>query len=296
MSKLGKKFIRITVHQDDKSKLEYLIERLSYIMKDLDLSEPEFEPKSENVNYSLRVSYRSKLDILVESLTINGFYIESSDEKIIEIINNSNEKYREELKRYAASIDLKKNVNKKHDNLDKLIDEGKYKELIKVAKDVTYNPESITKAKAGISLSVNNLIIMVIDKFSRQKMDIEEAISTLTTITSDKELPYFNCREWMYQAGIVAIELCSQRDYAIKNLIKISNQKNSDQLINVKAAIKFSEILFGNLAKYEEQIKLATKELNTRWLSNIAEAYRNKLSKEENDSFDKLVEFVKESK
>ncbi|MBX3009625.1 MAG: hypothetical protein KF816_16500 [Melioribacteraceae bacterium] len=296
MSKLGKKFIRITVHQDDKSRLEYLIERLSYIMKDLDLSEPEFEPKSENVNYSLHVSYRSKLDILVESLTINGFYIESSDEKIIEIIKNSNDKYREELKRYAASLDLKKNVNKKHDNLDKLIDEGKYKELIKVAKDVTYNPESITKAKAGIPLSVNNLIIKVIDRFSRQKMDIEEAISTLTTITSDKELPYFNSREWMYQAGIVAVELCSQRDYAIKNLIKISNQKNSDQLINVKAAIKFSEILFGNLTKYEEQIKLATKELNTRWLSNVAEAYRNKLSKEENEAFDKLVDFINDSK
>jgi hypothetical protein len=265
-------------------------------MKDLDLSEPEFEPKSENVNYSLHVSYRSKLDILVESLTINGFYIESSDEKIIEIIKNSNDKYREELKRYAASLDLKKNVNKKHDNLDKLIDEGKYKELIKVAKDVTYNPESISKAKAGIPLSVNNLIIKVIDRFSRQKMDIEEAISTLTTITSDKELPYFNSREWMYQAGIVAVELCSQRDYAIKNLIKISNQKNSDQLINVKAAIKFSEILFGNLTKYEEQIKLATKELNTRWLSNVAEAYRNKLSKEENEAFDKLVDFINDSK
>lgn len=296
MSKLGKKLIHITVHQDDKSRLEYLIERLSYIMKDLELSEPEFEPKSENVNYSLHVSYRSKLDILVESLTINGFYIESSDERIIEIIKNSNEKYREELKRYAASLDLKKNVNKRHDNLDKLIDEGKYKELIKVAKDVTYNPESITKAKTGIPLSVNNLIINVIDRFSRQKIDIEEAISTLTKITSDKELPYFNSRELMYQAGIVAVELCSQKDYAIKNLIKISNQKNSDQLINVKAAIKFSEILFGNLTKYEEQIKLATKELNTRWLSNVAEAYRNKLSKEENDSFDKLVDFINESK
>ncbi|MCX7875010.1 MAG: hypothetical protein N2321_02460 [Melioribacteraceae bacterium] len=80
---------------------------------------------------------------------------------------------------------------------------------------------------------------------------------------------------------------------SINNLIKISNLKNVDAIINLKAAAKFSEIALSDEEKYKNQIKQATKELNIRWLINLIEPFRDKLSNEENENIDKLIEHIK---
>ena len=63
--------------------------------------------------------------------------------------------------------------------------------------------------------------------------------------------------------------------------------------INLKAAAKFSVIALGDENKYKNQIKAATKELSVRWLMNLVEPYRDKLSDEENENIDKLVDYIK---
>ncbi|KAF0160181.1 MAG: hypothetical protein FD188_1995 [Ignavibacteria bacterium] len=61
----------------------------------------------------------------------------------------------------------------------------------------------------------------------------------------------------------------------------------------MKAAAKFSVIALGDENKYKNQIKAATKELSVRWLMNLVEPYRDKLSDEENENIDKLVDYIK---
>lgn len=97
----------------------------------------------------------------------------------------------------------------------------------------------------------------------------------------------------MMQAANVGFELCTKNNEAISNLIKISNQKNVDYLINLKAAAKFSEIVLSDETKYKSQIKFATRELNVRWLMNLIEPFRDKLSDEENENINKLIEYIK---
>lgn len=291
-----KKIIHVTIHQDDKSKLEYLIDRFKYIVRDVVLSDPVFQPKSEYVNYSISFSYRTNLEILLEALIINGFEIDSSDELVALHIEKSNNKYLEDLRRFAASVDIKRKINKTHNSLDTLVTQGQYRELIKISKDITYTPDTITLARASISLSVSNAIFKVIEKNSTGKMNIDEATNELFAIATDKELPFLNCTEWMTQAGKVAIELSAKTNSGLKNLIKICNQKSLNQLVNIAAAIKFSEVALAEPIKYEESINYASKELNTRWLYNIAEPYRDTFSEEENELLDNLINFIRETK
>lgn len=76
-------------------------------------------------------------------------------------------------------------------------------------------------------------------------------------------------------------------------MIKISNRNNVDAIINLKAAAKSAEIALADQEKYELQIKQATKELNIRWLLNLIEPLRVKLSEDENENIDKLIEHIK---
>lgn len=171
--------------------------------------------------------------------------------------------------------------------------EGNYQELARVAKDVTYSPETIQKARAGLSRAVTNTIIKTIENVSKYRISVDKGIEKLLDIATDNDLKFLKQHELMLQAANVAFELCLKNNESITNLIRISNLKNVDIIINLKAAAKFSEIALADEEKYQNQIKQATKELNIRWLTNLIEPFRDKLSDEENQNIDKLIEHIK---
>ncbi|MEW6651949.1 MAG: hypothetical protein AB1394_00620, partial [Bacteroidota bacterium] len=160
-------------------------------------------------------------------------------------------------------------------------------------KDITYSPETIKTARSCLSRAVTNCMIKTIENVSKYKITVDEGIKILLAMATDNDLKYLKQDELMMQSANVAFELCTKNNEAISNLIKISNQKNVDYLINLKAAAKFSEIALSDENKYKNQIKAATKDLNVRWLMNLVEPYRDKLSDEENENIDKLVDYIK---
>lgn len=285
--------IKVLINENDRSRFEYMLEQFQYIISSIEAEPIEFMPDKKNFFCLITVGKPNQLEMVIEILNLNGFEISSNDEKIQQILEKINQKYLEELADYAKSVEIKKRANKTHPSLDKLITEGNYQELAKVAKDVTYSPETIQKARSGLSRAVTNTIIKTIENVSRYKISIDKGIEILLEIATDNDLKFLKQHELMLQAANVAFELCLKNNDSITNLIRISNLKNVDVIINLKAAAKFSEIALADEEKYQNQIKQATKELNIRWLTNLIEPFRDKLSDEENQNIDKLIEHIK---
>ena len=289
----SKNKVRVNVQEDDKTRFEFLLVQFQYLIREIEVSAPELLPETKEYTYVLGVSPVSHFNLVVEILSINGYIVQSNDKSVKDVINNVKERYQEELKQYAATIDIKKAVNKTYPSFEKAVNAGEYAELLKISKDVTYSPETVSKAHNNISRAVTNAIFKNIENVSKYKITVDEGIKNLLTIASDNSLKYHNCQELMLQAANVAFELCGKNSDVITTLIKISNQKNSNTIINLKAAAKFAEIALSDEKKYNVQIKFAIRELNIRWLKNIVEPFRDKLSSEENMLIDKLIDHIK---
>ncbi len=285
--------IKVLIHESDRSRFEYMLEQFQYLIRDIDAAPLELASNNKDFTCVLTISKQSQFALVIEVLNLNGFVIQSDDKKVKSILEKINQQYIDGLAVYAQNVELKKGVNKTHPGLEKLITEGNYSELIKVSKDITYSPETIKTARLGVSRAVTNCMIKTIENVSKFKITVDEGIKSLLGLATDNDLKYLKQDELMMQAANVAFELCTKNNDAVSNLIKISNQKNVDYLINLKAAAKFSEIALSDETKYKNQIKIATKELNVRWLINLIDPYRDKLSDEENENIDKLVEYIK---
>ncbi|MDF1611200.1 hypothetical protein [Stygiobacter electus] len=288
-----KEKIKVLINENDRSRFEYMLEQFQYIISSIEADPIEFMPDKKNFFCLITVGKSNQLEMVIEILKLNGFEISTNDKKIQQILEKINQKYLEELAEFAKNVEIKKRANKTHPSLDKLIIEGNYQELARIAKDVTYSPETIQKARAGLSRAVTNTIIKTIENVSKYRISVDKGIEKLLDIATDNDLKFLKQHELMLQAANVAFELCLKNNESITNLIRISNLKNVDIIINLKAAAKFSEIALADEEKYQNQIKQATKELNIRWLTNLVEPFRDKLSDEENQNIDKLIEHIK---
>lgn len=288
-----KEKIKVIIEENDRTRFEYMLAQFQYIISDIETSPLELMPDKKNFFCLLTVGRPSQFELVIEILNVNGFTIDTSNKKVEEILEKLNQKYLAELAEFAATVDIKRRANKTHPSLDKLIAEGNYQELAKIAKDVTCSPETIQKARAGLSRAVSNTIIKIIENVSKFRISVNKGIEDLLAIATDNDLKFLKQHELMLQAANVAFELCLKNSDAINNLIKISNLKNVDAIINLKAAAKFAEIALADQEKYELQIKQATKELNIRWLLNLIEPLQDKLSEDENENIDKLIEHIK---
>lgn len=291
--RFSKPKIKVLILENDRSRFEYMLEQFQYLIRDIEATPLELADNHKDYTCVITVSKQTQFALVIEVLDLNGFVIQTDDKKVKSILEKVNQKYLDELAVYASSVDLKKGVNKSHPGLEKLITEGHYAELIRISKDITYSPETLKAARTGVSRAVTNCMIKTIENVSKYKITVDEGIKILLAMATDGELKFLKQDELMMQAANVAFELCTKNNEAISNLIRISNQKNVDYIINLKAAAKFSEIALGDEAKYKNQIKVATKELNVRWLMNLVEPFRDKLSDEENENIDKLVEYIK---
>lgn len=288
-----KEKIKVIINENDRSRFEYMLEQFQYIISSIEAEPIELMPDKKNFYCLISVNKLSQLELLIEILNLNGFEIVTNDKKVQNILEKLNQKYLQELAEFAATVDIKRRANKTHPFLEKLISDGNYQELAKIIKDVTYSPETIEKARAGLSRAVTNTIIKTIENVSKYKISVDKGVENLLAISTDNDLKFLKQHELMLQAANVAFELCLKNPYGIKNLIKISNLKNVDTIINLKAAAKFSEITLSDDNKFEQQLKLGIKELNIRWLENLLEPFRDKLSKEENENIDKLIDYIK---
>lgn len=290
---LNKSKIRVLINEDDKSRFEYMLEQFLFLIRDIDATPLEFSRSRKIYNCTITVTKNNHYELLIQVLKINGFGIQSNDKRIQDILNNLNTKYFEKIYESIPDIELKRKVNKTHPGIDKFISDGNYSELTKISKDITYSPETIIKARSGISRAIVNTIVKTIEKVSKYKINVVEAVKNLLAIATDPELKYLKHDELMMQAANVAFEICTKDSDSFVILIKIANLKNIDYLLNLKAAARFSEILLSDEKKYTVRLKASIKELNTRWLVNLVELFSDKLEIEEKENIEKLIAYSK---
>ncbi len=290
---LNRSKVRVLINEDDKSRFEYMLEQFQFLIRDIEATPLELTNNHKDYECVIAVTKHSHFELLIEVLKTNGFGIQTNDKKVKDILDKLNSKYLGEISEFISTIEVKKNVNKTHPGLDKLVSDGNYTELIKIAKDITYSPETIVKARTGISRAITNYIIKTIENVSKYKIDIAEAVKILLAIAIDTDLKYFKHDELMMQAADVAFEICTKDPDSITNLIKIANQKNVDYLLNLKAASKFAEIALVDEYKYKSQLKQATKDLNIRWLINLLDLFPDKIEQEEKENIEKLISYIK---
>lgn len=188
---------------------------------------------------------------------------------------------------------LKNNTVKKDPNsLESLVADGEYEKVIDLSKNVKAGYQMMKKAKESVEEAVKNAIKITFGNGSRNRAYLEESITKLIQIGTDKRLKLLNKTDLMTAAGLRAIKLCDSSTDNISDLILIANNNMLPNIVTIKAASKFSETIFKEPEKYEEDFKYAQKYLNTRWILIAKDVVINQMSLTEKLNIKNLVEYI----
>ncbi len=176
--------------------------------------------------------------------------------------------------------------------LDKIISEGDYEKVIQVSRNIKSGFDAMKKAKENIDAAVNKSIQTLYGKALKNEMYLDESITELIKIGTNKELRILNKVDLMKDAGMKAVDLCAGSFENVSDLVTISNSNFIPNIVSIKAAVKFAEIIFNDPEKYKEEYQYAVKHLNTRWILIARDIVINKLSESEKAYLKKLIDYI----
>ncbi|MBL1212490.1 MAG: hypothetical protein HND52_03915 [Ignavibacteriae bacterium] len=231
----------------------------------------------------------------IETLVYNDMKILLPDENTKDIINRVKERRIQAAINSSIKIDERKPVRKKvsTEDVDEIVYFGNYESLINVSKNINNEKEVIEKAAGNIDACINRAIDIAVIEAKNDKALINRSIKRLIEIASDKKIKSLNKINLLKRAGFEAIELCATDWETIKDLINIANNNQLHNLVNIKSAIKFYEVAFGNRTKYKNEIDAAVKKLNIRWLTIVLDVVENSLTQYEKSQLDSLIDAIK---
>jgi len=242
------------------------------------------------ISFKVHVGFYSKI---LEKFAYNDIPIIMNNKKEIKFVDNKKEEKRRKLRSQGWS-DL--SVDRKQvsfQELEELSVQGKIRKVAKEAKGgVGSKIEIINKAKELLSNTILNAIEHLIGYSEGSNRKKEEAIHELLQIASDKDLKTFQKKKEMFKAGEAAINIALSDETLFQNLITIANYSKLDHLINLKAAIGLAGIVLCVEENDKIDFSNVIKSLNTRWLKIAYETVQQKLSNEEQTSFNDLISFV----
>ena len=234
--------------------------------------------------------------IILEKFAYNDIPIIMKDKKVLEFIDEKKLQKKRKMQTQGWS---EISVSKKQisfSELIKLAEEGKIKEIAKEAKGgVGANIEIVKRAKQLLSTTIGNAIANLIE-YSEKVGKKQEVINQLILVASDKDLKLFHKHEDMNNAGSAAIEISTKHKKYYCNLIDIANNSKLNNIINVKAVIKYANF-YNDLTEEEiEKLPDIVKLLNTRWLKIAFETVQQKLNSEEIKVFNHFIDLVDEKR
>ncbi len=147
-------------------------------------------------------------------------------------------------------------------------------------------------AKRGIPESIHNAIDNAVKRAETHKYELGKIIDKLIEIASDKILKGVIEQSVVKNAALKAIKICEDHPAFLTKLLEICNNSALHNYANIQAAVVFSKISFKNLDKYEAELKLAVKELNTKWLTTALDTVNEDFLLIELEHFEGLVEYI----
>lgn len=270
-----------------------IVEALKEKIPHLEVAPFRYGKLGEDVVISFGVDKKYFL-LLVEKLTYNHFQIVTTNEKAKAIIETARIKSGQIKQSAPSSDDIKykpKVTSRK--GIDDYIASGDYKEVIKISKDYALPKDITEKARNNIPATVSNAIENLYGEGLLRKYETARCIDKLIEIAADQLLKTLDLIDLRKLAGIYAVDLCTRNKSEFSELIYIANNNSVHNLVSVKAAITFADIILNTPENYEEELTMAIKDLNIRWLSIAINSVWNDLDSNEKEKFDTLINFIK---
>ncbi len=252
--------------------------------------------KYGKIGNEILVSFKVNLELyqfLIEKLTINGIQVVVQDERTKKFVDTAKAQIKETgTGRMMPWGNKQKSKDSEKKSIEELADAGDYNEVIKISRDITLGKEESERAKLNLDRAINAAINKAYTEAYSKKLDIQKNIDRLVLIASDNNLQVLQKIDFAKQAGLLAIQICMKhKDYSA-SLIPICNNNKLHNLICVKAAIAFYEIVFRDRDSFKEEVGIARKKLNTRWLMIAINTVEPELTPSEKAAFNALIDFI----
>lgn len=237
---------------------------------------------------------KSSHKILLKKLTYRNIHTVAPDEPSVKVIEAAKSQIRS-----APSIwgnaKLKKKIEEKK-TLDEYLQEGNYLEVLKISRDVTLPKELVEKARNSLNDCILHAIEMAYNEARKNKFEIYKSIEKLIKIGSDNNLKVLQKIDYLKKAGLNAVEICYQNREYVGDLINICNNCALHNIVNVKSAVKFGERVLSERDVYRNEIYVAKKNLNTKWLLISYNSVENELHELERLTFNNTIDFIRNNK
>jgi hypothetical protein len=240
-------------------------------------------------------------NLFVEKFTFNRIKIlflekvqkEITDNAISQASNHSDEKTID----WSSLKESKSNFSQKNmSQIDHYIKNGDYLKLITLSRDISQTTDIIEKASKNISISIANAIEIEKHKAETIKYAVEESIKNLIAISANKILKNIGQTELAKNAGLIAVELCCIHRKYLDNLIDIANNNAVPNIVSIKAAIQLGVIIMDYPDEFADDLALAVRKLNVRWLENAYDVVCNDLDPFEIETFNSFTIFLLEKR
>jgi hypothetical protein len=277
------------------AKIKELLRRLEDSISDLILGPLLIGELGEDFIVSFNVDdkhYR----MIIEKLTMNQIKVLTLDDKIIEIINATpmNVNIETRLKEIEGRTQQKASPAEiQNQSLENAIQNGEYEKVIQAAMDIRNSSEIIERAKNNISYSAFIAIERAYHKALEKKYEVPKSFARLIEISTDNKLKTLQFTELLKYAGARAVHISALHKDHFRKLIQLCNDSKLINYVNIKAAVKFSEIALKDPAQYKFEIDLAIRELNIRWLQIVFDIAAIEFNEEEQNQFNQLIDFIK---
>lgn len=297
------KTITILIKEKNLPVIKSILDFLKEMNKDFSVMKYKTGKIGEDVLVSFRV-YNKYYAQVLEKLAYNDIPVIIKDQSVIDFIDEKKEHKRQKLRARGwkeIGVHVKQIT---FQELEQLINEGRISEVAKEAKGgVGTNPEIVQKAKNSLTKTVDVAIENLIRYAEENPTKKQNSINELLDIATDSDLKLFQKRNEMVKAGEAAIAIAINNEELYNNLISIANNNKLENILNVKSTIYLSGLILSidennQGLESDKQIELpdVVKLLNTRWLKIAYETVFKKLTEEEKNNFNQLIEFIEQKR
>lgn len=178
--------------------------------------------------------------------------------------------------------------------LNRLCEEGDYIAIRNILKK---NPIANQYAKEKYIPAIKNCIEIFHKKGLQNRSSVDQAISKLKDIVSDKEIKLIMSADLTNLAGSALINVAAEQDP--EELVTIANLTHVGERVNVMAATRLSELIFENKKIGEvdnELLKYTAERINVRFVLLSFDVMETVISDKNKERFNKLINSINEIK
>lgn len=292
--------------------MKQLVDDFKESNRGVKISGPKFGKIADAILMSMKIDeahYVKFLKILLGN-DINVLFTKNTNPKTRQIVEEFEERRKEaelrhKLRKAEENHVLEASANEKKQNADKsitvqdiekLIEEGNYNEIIRISKSINCIPKVIEHASSSIGTAARNKIEEHRFDGLSSKNKTEDAIIKLILIATDKNLRITNDINILKEAGEAAIEVAASNFETVDELIKICNNNALHHSVTICSAVKFAELAFENEEYYKDELEIAVKSLSIRWMNIAFDVARRDMSDDDLQKYNQLIDYVESNR